>query len=261
MDYPVPPIRRVSYRTDPNTRARARFLRRHRYVTATPGSLGRSTRLTRMRVPHEVKYLDTNFAGIIQGEGATTFAGMEVDPATVLAISAPAQGNGPSDRDGHVIVITGMHLAGVIRRVSGVPTTQPQPSLVRLWVVLDTQTNGAQLNSEDVFVNTNNNDFTIATPLKNMAFGRRFKVLATRTFVMPAHVYQADAGPLYHCNGSLTPVNIMLKKLRIPVRFNASTAGVANVVDNSIHVIAVHSDAGVTASFGLQYNCRVRFVG
>lgn len=240
---------------------RARFLQRHRYVISTPGSLGRASRLTRMRVPHEVKYLDTSLAVTIQGEGATIFAGMEADPATVLCLSAPAQGNGPTDRDGQVIVVTGLHLTGIVRRVAQNTFNVPQPSIVRVWVILDTQTNGAQLNSEDVFVNTLNNDQTVATPLRNMLFGRRFKVLATRTFVMPANTFQLEEGPLHYQNGSIHPINIMLKKLRIPVRFNASAAGVASVVDNSIHVIACHNDAGTVSTFGLHYNARVRFVG
>lgn len=250
-------------RTGANLRAaKRRMVRQVGYVPPTVGGLARAGMLTRMRVPNEVKYYDTSASGTIAGEGLTSPTGLMVDPTTVNCISAPAQGNAATQRDGQVIILTSMHISGIIRRIpQGGTGTLPFPSQVRLWVVLDTQSNAAQMNSQDCFINPLSIDHTIASPLKNLTFGSRFKILATRTWQTPGNTYQQAAGPLYYEAGAQFSFDIIKKKLRIPVRFNGSSAGVASVVDNSIHVIAAHNDANIANLHQIYYNARVRFVG
>ena len=49
----------------------------------------------------ELKVYDTGYDGVTASSGAVG----QVDPATVLCISAPAQGTGPNERVGKKIII------------------------------------------------------------------------------------------------------------------------------------------------------------
>lgn len=102
----------------------------------------------------EKKFYDTGYnAAIVAPTDAT---GGEADPATVLTVSAPAQGDGEQNRDGKKIVAKYLEIKGTVRAAATInQTVGPQRTQVFVAVVLDTQTNAAQLNSEDVFKNQN----------------------------------------------------------------------------------------------------------
>lgn len=206
----------------------------------------------------ETKFYDTNLnlTGI---STATDCSGAELDPSATSMISTPAVGDGEQNRDGKRIVIKSVQLAGTLR---GAPqanqTAVDDQPIVFVALVLDTQTNGAQLNSEDVYKNLNNQTATLAKPLRNLLFAQRFKVLKSASFQMPAPTVTYD-GTNIEQGG--TQVNFeWFLPMELPVNFNAgTTSSVANVIDNSLHVIAFVTSPDVAVS--LAYNARIRFQG
>lgn len=240
--------RRVVYRRGGTVARRARALLNRR----TAGFLGL-----------EKKFFDTAVA-LVAVPAPTDATGGEFDPtalpAATLCLSAPAQGDGEQNRDGKRIVIKSVQVKGVCR----VPPAELQaapPTSTKVFValVLDTQTNGAQLNSEDVFKNLSaeaaqNTDLT-----RNLLFGSRFKILKSGVFdVTPASMshFAVDS---FSYSGIACEFDWFVP-LELPVNFNAgTTAVIANVVDNSLHMIAFSTNATLGPTIG--YNARIRFMG
>ena len=143
--------KRTFRKKTPYTRQRAASASRRSSALALARS--NAVKLANMRAGGyegmENKFVDYNFPGT--GNISATWAGSEVDPATANSISVVAQGDGESERDGRVYYINSVHINGYVAKTQSEVATDPVPdALVRLVLVWDTQTNGAQLNGEDV---------------------------------------------------------------------------------------------------------------
>ncbi len=231
-------FKKISFRKRVHTRPKFATRNRSMANPRTGGDMGM-----------ELKFLDTTFA---QAAIATTVAGGEIDPASsVLTISAPAQGDGESSRDGRKVVIKTIRVRGnVISDVLADQTAGKLGAVVKIALVLDTQSNGAQLNAEDVFAVGNHNELWF----RNLRFERRFKVLAIQTIEVGWN--PAFDGTNLEMNGE-TKHWKMDFNVNTPVTFTATTGVVASVSDNSYHLIAVSSQADTS----IEYDARVRFVG
>jgi len=216
----------------------------------------------------EKKFLDTARTQIAVG-GAVALTGGEYDPSAtsgsgggsggcVGCLSCPAQGDTEQSRDGKRIVIDSLILKGNVNYNASASQAVSESQKVFVAVVLDTQTNGAQLNSEDVFKNTSADASTVCDPMKNLLFGSRFRILKSQVYdLTPTGTFGAGTGAHY---GTQREFDWYIPfKGGLPVNLNAgTTADVANVIDNSIHVVAF---ANVNNSCELAYNARIRFQG
>lgn len=206
----------------------------------------------------ETKFYDTNYQLTAVANNADCSGG-EADPSVTSMISTPAVGDTEQDRDGKRIVIKSVQISGVLRQAPQINQTalDDQPN-VFVAVVLDTQSNGAQLNSEDVYANLNNERATLAKPLRNLLYAQRFTVLKSECMQLPVPTSSYD-GTNIEIGGTCTNFDWFIP-LELPVNFTAgTTASIANVVDNSIHVIAFSNTADPVVS--LAYNARIRFQG
>jgi len=203
----------------------------------------------------ETKFIDYTYEEAI----VNTVTGAEADPPGPGAQTAPgcisaiAQGDGESNRDGRKCTLTSIHLRGsVILDPRSDTSTSVGGTTVRVLVVQDTQTNGAQLNSEDVILAATN----VEHSFRNLQFTKRFKILKDQTFAMK---YPSASGTSVtnDVNGDIKNFKWNFK-VNIPVIHKANTAVIASITDNSIHVIAFCSQNGVAT---LNYNARCRFVG
>lgn len=199
----------------------------------------------------ERKFYDTSLAG--QAVVNST-SGAEVDPTTINSISVPQQGDGESQRDGRRFTINSASIRGVIDEQAN--TTAQYQVLVAL--VLDTQTNGAQLNSEDVYVNPSGNTLGNCALHRNLKFVQRFKVLQTRLITMTPSGVGGD-GTTVDYTFPQQPFSIF-HSFKNGLQCTASTIneGVANVTDNSLHVLAFTNGG---SSPEITYNSRVKFMG
>jgi len=206
---------------------------------------------------HERKYYDTALenSGIASTSNCT---GGEADPLNILCISAPAQGDGPTNRDGKFIEINYAEITGTLQLAP--QTAQPtidDPTLVYVALVLDKQSNRAQLNSEDVFSNPVNTQLGCATPLRNRSFFDRFDIIDEQYHMLcPSTLVQDGAGPTWTQGGDMAKFELVCKR-KINVNFSATVTaeGITAVQDNSLHVIAFAS----TGDIGITYNARIRF--
>lgn len=206
----------------------------------------------------EKKFYDTTLvAGVVNS--SATMASMENDPASVNCLNGVDQGDGESQRDGRKIAMDSIQVSGHVR----IPAQIDQTSLdlapvVKVYLVLDKQTNGAQLNSEDVFVNPGASTATSDAPFKNLQYDSRFQILGVRTFTCPPIPATWD-GTNMEASGVTLPFSIYKSLKGMQVTFKGTTAGVANIVDKSLHIIACCNAQNSAPT--LYYNSRLRFRG
>lgn len=190
----------------------------------------------------ELKFLDesvitTSFVA------PTDAAGGELDPAAGC-VGCPAQGDGASSRDGRQYVIKNIYVTGVLRAAAQVNQTVPDDGTV-LFVALvqDTQTNGAQLNSEDVYSNPSGNAITAASPLRNLAFSKRFIVHDWKRCDF-SNANMSWDGTNIEQSGFSVPFELSFRGA-VKVNCSSTTASVTQVQDNSFHVVGFCSSTSL----------------
>lgn len=233
-----------------------RFLRGNRTAARLRGA--RRNRRRRYNYPSltaEPKFYDTNFASAAIASNAT-FASLSINPSASSLISTPVVGDSESNRDGKKIIITQVEIKGNLLKPAQVNQTAADNGET-CWValILDTQTNGTACASTDVFK-------PIAAqaeymqPFRNLLLGGRFRILKMKRYTFNNAVLCWDGTNMEQ--SGITKSFKIFKKMRLPVNFNAgTTADVANVTDNSLHVMA-WSSLGLT---NIGYSARIRFIG
>jgi len=206
----------------------------------------------------EKKFLDN---GISNFAIPAAMTGAEVpNTAATGCFSAPAQGDGASNRDGNRIVIVECNAQGVIVVPSQADVIAADTACyVFIALVQDTQSNGVQLNSEDVITNPSTQAAAAADPFRNMSYTKRFRLLGwtKKALRIPFMTYD---GTNIEQSGFHTPWKIKWRG-KMPVTFTtaSTTSDIANVTDNSIQMIATCSNT--TLAPALYGNVRTRFYG
>lgn len=209
----------------------------------------------------EKKFYDTSLAATTIPAG-TDATGGEFDPSATSMISTPAQGDGEQNRDGKRINILSCVVNGVIRLAASELQSNPYAGTkVFVALVLDTQSNGAQAQSEQVFKNTAANADTQVVPVKNLLFGNRFRILKEKIFDLTPGSMSHFAVDSFSNDGKAVTFKWFIPfPGGLPVNFNSgTTASIANVIDNSLHIMAFQTNANDPVQ--ITYNARIRFVG
>jgi len=212
----------------------------------------------------ETKFYDTtlNLSNLVAPAASATWAGLEQNPATTLCLNAMQQGTGASNREGRKITMQSIQIEGAIScAVQADQTAADIMPVVKVWIVLDKQTNGGTasgLDSENVYTNPSTGVIGGVSPLRNMLYTKRYKVLkeleVPMTNLVPVYdgtnVEQSGAHNAFSCF-------IDLKGRGVEYLGNAGT--VADIVDNGLFVLATASS--VTYAPAITYNARLRFRG
>lgn len=246
-----PALKKASYNKpffSAAAKQRTASLARARTVNAVMNALG-----------VEKKFLDSSFTGTVSV--ATDCTGGEADPATLLCLTTPIQDDTPSGREGKKITCKYIEIKGNVSAPAVELQANPRVhNKVFVAVVLDMQTNQAQLNSEDVFKNPVATVDGNASPLRNLLFANRFRILKQEVFDLDMQTLSHFAADSFSEAGKSECFSWYIPLRDLPISFNATATGViGNVIDNSVHVIAFSTGTGTTTT--LAYNARLRFVG
>lgn len=175
-------------------------------------------------------------------------------------ITAPAQGDGASDRDGNRIMIDQINcLVNIIVPAQANATAADTSCVVFIALVQDQQTNAATFTSEQVFANPSASANMAGDPFRNMSNTARFRVLKMKRLILRIPTLTYDGTNIeqsgFHTNCRLS------WKGKMPVQFltTSTTGNVSGVTDNSVNLVAYCSNVELAPSF----NCatRVRFWG
>ena len=201
----------------------------------------------------ELKYNDTR----AQINPATDVANCVLNPVQ-NCLFAPIQGTGPQNRDGLQIAVHSIQLR--MRILMAGTTAAPIPPVshaCKIFIVMDSQTNGAEAVGGDILENpgTTTYDILAFPKLENRT---RFKILRQK-------LYNGKDASVAGVTGSLEQqvvdifddIYIKFKK-PIIMRFTGNAGSVSDIADNSFHFLAVSNSSSVNT---ISYQCRVRYTG
>lgn len=210
----------------------------------------------------ELKFADYALDAVSVTTNTNLSSGL-MQPATAGCFNAVPRGDGPNQRLGRFFRMRSLQFNLLVRRtpidaVTGIP---PSDCIVFIAIVLDKQTNGAPLASEDVYINPNGTVFTNGSPIRNLEHTDRFRILATRTCKLNVsgnlgYTYDTVAADTAHSLGAIEKkvvINLRLKNKK--VLMTATTGVIANIQDNAVHLVAFTNAANVQISC----NARMRF--
>lgn len=204
----------------------------------------------------ELKFVDS-------GRDQLTFAaptdstGGEYDDTTMLCLNGIAQGDAQNQRDGREVRIKSIFVHfNVFMGAQINQTAGDVPPIVFLAIVQDTQTNKAQMNSEDCFTNPIASAFGAPLCFRQLENSKRFKVMWSKRLQFKAPPLAWDGTNLEQSGQSLYET-ADITGLNIPVNYSGTGATVAAVTDNSFHIIGFAS----STLCQMTWNSRIRFVG
>ncbi len=178
--------------------------------------------------------------------------------ATTNCLFSIETGTAENNRVGRIANIVALNIRGEI--ILPAAESQPTPTedhVCRLCLVLDTQTNKAEVVPGDVMKDTVANDYLTFRNLQNVS---RFKVLWDRSFVFKPAQTNEGAANLF-ANGAIKKYFKIFKKFSPPLRLTfvgtATPPTVAQLTTNSLSMISIATSATITVS----HIARARFTG
>lgn len=243
-------------------------------VMTTPSRRGYSSvaRTRGAAVTGEMKYFDCELTGTAITAVTTTWPnGTMMDPtttinigdaavATPLALCVPKVSSALNGRQGRDINMMGVKVTGMIN----VPTQASQTGAdlsckIRLALVMDTQTNSAQMTAAQLYNDAGAASTTIHSFQNPNNFGR-FRVLKEKVFtISDLNMVGSPTAADVAQTGKVIPFKFNHKfKKPVKVRFNATNGGtVADIIDNSLHIVAGANNVSYVPA--LSYYSRVAY--
>lgn len=213
-----------------------------------------------------VNYFDTSHTGPVQDSSANPATSWRFDPNSPLScLFSPAVGNGPTDRgNARAVRVTSIYVRGVVdfpqSEQAGFDT--PDARTAGLWLVLNKNANGVQLDPTDVLHSISPAVLQGAPyAIRNMARAKNFKVLKHWTFKedCKAMVAYSTSATAYNTGifGSTQEFEFF-KKTDLLFNFSADTSGVGSMEDLSLHMVATAGVPGLTPPI-IRYHIRCMF--
>lgn len=200
------------------------------------------------------KYVDQERTAVTL---ANAWAGSEIDVVASGCLCPCVQGSGEHEREGTKTCVKSIMVNGFITRDQLSDQDDCRDgTVVCVALVMDTQTNGVQLNGEDVYVNT----APYVPPRRVLANATRFKVLKRKIIRLQDTSAFTDGANTASLGGQVIPFSFFVK-LNEQVNFvaGAGAGSVADMKDVSFHLIAMSSHT--VATDRISWNSRVRFYG
>lgn len=204
----------------------------------------------------ESKYFDSFRQQVAVAE-PSSWAGTEIDPATLNTLFCPTEGSDIDNRVGRKVQVYKLAIRGIINTptISDFPDIELAPSF-RIIIFQDKQTNGVQAQGEELMETAAASTDVVITGFQNRANFGRFKVLKDLV-LRPRIITSMTDGTATSSQGvSAIHFKVTVKfKKPVVVKFNATNGGtVGDIVDNSFHMIAVSTSTSFASQ--LSYTCR-----
>lgn len=158
------------------------------------------------------------------------------------------QGDTQITRDGRQCTILSIEVKGLITYVPAAAAIASGATF--MWLILDTQTNGAQASFADVFDGATPN-----VALNNLANSTRF-----RTLKKWVHTWNPQAGVTTAFNNH-TRVIDMFKKVSIPLEFSSTTGAITELRTNHVFLAFGSAGTGIDDTVSFTGVARLRFRG
>lgn len=213
----------------------------------------------------ETKFVDyaLNANALIVPPAAAAWAGLDTQqPVGTLCFNAPTQGTGASNREGRKITMESLQINGIISCAAQVDQVGADTlPVIKIWIVLDKQTNGGVatgVDSENVYTNPSATALAGLAPLRNMLYTKRYKVLKEIEVDLQQFALTWDGTNMEQA-GIHKPWSCYLPLKGLGVEYLGNAGTVADIVNNGLFILAAASSA--TGAPSITYNARLRFRG
>jgi len=186
----------------------------------------------------EKKFFDTTLSFLFDTTGEV--------PATGQLALIP-QGDTESTRDGRECVIKGIHIRGNMTFTPAAAATAA--GATHLYLILDTQCNGAAAAITDVFTES-----ALSVSMLNLANSGRFRILKHWT-----HYWNASAGVTTAYNDIVKAIDFY-KPLNLKMQFSSTTGAITEIKSNNLFLCA-GATANIDDLVTFAGRCRLRFMG
>lgn len=198
----------------------------------------------------ELKFHDEGYTQTLTNDLSSVTALAE--HATNNQLCGIAQGSAENQRIARCAYIKSAYIKGHINLPSA--AAAENNGYASLWLVLDTQSNAAQMKADDFLVNYGT--AYSADALQNLQYSDRFKLLKYKRIRFPPRNCFGNASTS-SVGAQDIPFEIYWKG-HIKKEHTGTTANVSDVTNNSIHLIAIRSE-DAHASTTITYQARVRY--
>lgn len=231
--------RRTSATRPTQSQVAAALVRQAPGLVRIGGNYGRyGVSARKMGLTPERKFFDTALSFNFDATGEI--------PATGQLCLIP-QGDTESTRDGRIAWIESIQIRGVVVGTPGAAATFSDP--IYLYVILDTQANGAAAGITDIFTSNN-----MGTNMLNLNNSGRFRILKKFTMnIAPA----AGATTAYN---NVTRAIEWYKRCNIKMDWSSTTGAITEIRSNNIF-LAAGSAGNSDDLIGFTGTCRLRFRG
>ncbi len=216
----------------------------------------------------EMKFHDCMVDARTIAVATSSMAGLEVDPDDIAVegclntISAQKLGTSEIQRVGRVIYISKVFVRGMVHALTSA-TARHNGEKVSLFLVLDRQTNKAQMASEDLFYSVAGTaqPEVFASQMYDPQYSSRFRVLKRVDLIInPTSGGSVPSTDVPWTLGIMKCFK-MAVKFKKPIKVNyfagGTIASVASIIDNSLHILACTTSSAGDAV--LNYVARVRY--
>lgn len=205
----------------------------------------------------ERKYYDLDNIDPINREWSSS----SLDP-TEGCLSAPAQGDGATNRDGRQMTMLSIHLKGYLFiNDDQTRTSPPQDVAVRLLLIRNNQTNQDSLIPQEVMTSIGPiKDFL---SFKNLEHDKKYDILIDRTILLKVNAYSTGTSVgQFSVNARMVPFTMNYTfDGGCPVILAAPGEGFSSVSDTSINLIGVSNAENGEPTPYISYTSRLRFIG
>jgi len=206
----------------------------------------------------EMKYFDCTLSSVQIAEATADWSGTELDPTGLNCLFCPSEGAAINQRIGRKVNVHKIKIRGLIfhTTLSDQADAVPNPT-IRVILYKDCQTNASQSQGEEVMNSDGAIISTVQSNFQNPANFGRFQVLKDRIYQSRTITMGTDGANTNSIAAGDIPFKFSINyKVPVTVHFNATNGGtVADVVDNSWHIIATKSGTPFTTN--MSYCCRV----
>lgn len=170
-------------------------------------------------------------------------------------LTSISRGDGQNQRDGKKCFLKSVRFTGTVGRPHATDTVIGSFTMY-VALVLDTQTNGALLNSEDVYSNVQTDVGQVTNMMRNLEYSSRFKVLKAKkihidaTKVRDLTTAPAGAPEFLGPISTSTETSFQRKDFdldwsgHIVLDYSGNSSAITNSVRNSVHLVAFSSYEG-----------------
>jgi len=249
--------------------AQAMKMNRNPQRITPPYTLNSVPRTRGAIIQGEMKYYDC-FGGGAIADNTGDWSNSVKDPSTTVNIGgnaavptpgclfAPTAGTGIDQRIGKAVHVMKIKINFLVLIAAQTTQTVADPATpVRLILVMDKQTNKATITGDQLMQEDTTTVGGLLTFQNVNNFGR-FQVLKDKTYVMHSPTLTVLSGTTIEQSG-IGLRGKMSYTFRTPlrVRFDGSAGTVADIIDNSFHMLATTSSAALVPT--LYYRSRVTF--